>query len=347
MKNRRLVKWLTGACLTAALGAMIVFPALAGTETIKLVFSNSYEVGTILEPEVYTTTRGVEVESVEWGKDPSKWKPGQKVNVTVTLDSEQTFSSSYNAKSLKISGGSFVSAKRESGDLIVKAAYYPVVQLAAPESAGWSKQAENTASWKKVDYATGYQLKLYCEDRFIRTINTTTNKADLTEYMTQEGYYYYEVRATGKDTNDQRYFKDSEYTTSEDKELEDLGDTNGKWKNYTTGKKYVKENGAYATNEWCKIIGKWYYFDESSYMVTGWKQLGPVWYYMDQNGIMQTGWIQDNGVDYYLNKDGSLAIGWVQKTLTDWYYYYPNGTMAVNTVIDGYAVNEKGIWSSK
>ena len=340
----RFGKWLTGACLASALGVMTAFPALAGVEPVQLVFANLYETGEVLEPQIYSKTNGVTVEAVEWGKDPEDWKPGQKVSVTVTLASDETFSSSYNAKTCLVSGGSFMSAKRDSGDLIVKAVYYPVVQLAAPESAGWSKLAENTASWKKVEYATGYQLNLYCNSQYIRTVDVTTNKADLSEYMDQEGDYYYEVRATGKELNDLRYFKYSEYTISEDIELDDLGDTDGNWKNYVTGKKFLKEDGTFASNEWYKILGEWYYFDETSHMVTGWKQIGTIWYYMDQEGVMQTGWLTLDGVNYYMNEDGSMATGWVQKTPGEWYYFYESGAMASNTVIDGYTINEQGIW---
>ncbi|MBQ7796545.1 MAG: N-acetylmuramoyl-L-alanine amidase family protein [Lachnospiraceae bacterium] len=344
MKTGLSGKWLAGALMAAAIGVMTVFPAFASVKTVKLTFANSYETGTILEPQVYSRTSGVVVESVEWGKDLENWKPGQKVSVTVTLSSDDTFASSFNAQSCLISGGSFVSAKRDSGDLIVKAVYYPVVQLAAPESAGWSKLEENTAKWEKVEYATGYQLNLYCEDNYVRTVNVTTNKADLSEYMTDEGYYYYEVRATGKELNDLRYFKYSEYTVSEDIELDDLGDTDGRWKTYTTGKKYLKDDGTYATNEWYKILGKWYYFDENSHVVTGWKLVGPTWYYMDQDGVMQTGMIQVGETWYYLNNDGAMVTGWVQRTPSEWNYFKEDGSMAVNTVVDGYVIDENGVW---
>ena len=340
MKKEHFGRWLAGVGLAAVVGVMSTFPAFAGVEPVRFGFANLYETGAVLEPQVYSKTSGVTVESVEWGKNPEDWKPGQKVSVTVTLASDETFSASYNAKSC------LIRAKRDSGDLIVKAVYYPVVQLAAPESAGLSKLAENTASWKKVAYAAGYQLNLYCNDQFVRTVDTTTNKADLSEYMTKEGDYYYEVRATGKELNDLRYFKYSEYTVSEDVELDDLGDTEGRWKNYTTGKKYLKEDETFVVNEWYKILGEWYYFDETAHMVTGWKQLGPTWYYMDQNGVMQTGWLQVDGVNYYLNGDGSMATGWVQKTPGEWYYFYESGAMAVSTVVDGYTINENGIWTA-
>ena len=46
-------------------------------------------------------------------------------------------------------------------DLKVTVTYYPVVWLESPEEAGWSASNHMKAVWKKVDYATGYQIRLY------------------------------------------------------------------------------------------------------------------------------------------------------------------------------------------
>lgn len=58
--------------------------------------------------------------------------------------------------------------------------------------------------------------------------------------------------------------------------------------------------------------------------VTGWNTIDNKWYYLESNGEMKTGWL-------YYNKK--------------WYYCYPgNGTMAINTIIDGYRVDSNGVW---
>lgn len=346
MKIKSCRKWFAGMIMTAAIGTMAVIPAFASVGTVRLTFTNSYETGEVLEPTITTRTSGVTVESIEWSKEVEDWKPGKRVQALVTLSANDDFSASYSKKNCIISGATFSSASVEGDELVVKANYYPVVELDMPESAEWSKTSPTVAQWDKVDYATGYQVRLYCAGDYLRTIQAATNKIDLAEYMTKEGNYYYEVRATGKDNDDQKYFKYSEYTLSEDMALQNLGDTTGKWRSYTEGKKYQTKDGNYVTNAWHKILGKWYYFDENSYMVTGWRLVGTTWYYMDQNGVMLTGWIEDNGIWYYLNNDGSMATGWVQRSPSEWYYFYPNGTLAVNADIDGYWVNEKGIWTS-
>lgn len=216
--------------------------------------------------------------------------------------------------------------------------------LEAPESAGWSKQIDTQATWKKVKDATGYQLRLYFDEDYIQTVQVSGTKADLSEYMTREGWYYYEVRAIAANKSGVKYMDSSEYTVSDDKIIEDLGDTDGKWKNYVEGKKYQRDNGTYVVNGWYKILGDWYYFDENGYVATGWKQVGSTWYYMDQNGEMQTGWLQDDGKTYYLNTDGSMKIGWMQANPSQWYYFQADGSMAVDTVVDGYQINSSGLW---
>ena len=64
----------------------------------------------------------------------------------------------------------------------------------------------------------------------------------------------------------------------------------------------------------------------------------------DQNGEMQTGWLQDDGKTYYLNTDGSMKIGWMQANPSQWYYFQTDGSMAVDTVVDGYQINSSGLW---
>ena len=216
--------------------------------------------------------------------------------------------------------------------------------IAAPEKASWSSTEMTTATWKKVKGAVEYQINLYCDDEFIRSVKVDSNSADLSEYMTREGEYYFEVRAKVKDPD--RYYKYiySDYSVSKVIELKDLGDTDGKWKHSYNGTKYRKADYTYPTNEWYKILGKWYYFDENSYLKTGWMQWGPAWYYMDADGVMQTGWLELDGTQYYFNADGTMAVGWFQIGPSKWHYFYESGAMARNTVIDGYTINADGVW---
>ncbi|NFS29216.1 sugar-binding protein [Clostridium botulinum] len=118
-------------------------------------------------------------------------------------------------------------------------------------------------------------------------------------------------------------------------------------------------------NDWNKVNNDWLYI-ENGHTVTGWiKTVDNNWYHMDGNGLIQKGWIQDNnkwyhlssygnmdtgwfkeidGNWYYLNQDGSMKTGWFKDISGNWYYLNPNGSMATNTNINGYYINQYGIW---
>ncbi|NFI01462.1 sugar-binding protein [Clostridium botulinum] len=97
-------------------------------------------------------------------------------------------------------------------------------------------------------------------------------------------------------------------------------------------------------NDWNKVNNDWLYI-ENGHTVTGWiKTVDNNWYHMDGNGLMQKGWIQDNNKWYYLNQDGSMKTGWFKDISGNWYYLNPNGSMATNTNINGYYINQYGIW---
>lgn len=57
-------------------------------------------------------------------------------------------------------------------------------------------------------------------------------------------------------------------------------------------------------------------------------------------------WKQDNKGWWYTEGNSSYATGW---KLIDgnWYYFYSNGYMAHNTTIDGYYLNDSGVWTSQ
>ncbi|HHY25737.1 MAG TPA: hypothetical protein GX523_03100, partial [Desulfitobacterium dehalogenans] len=69
--------------------------------------------------------------------------------------------------------------------------------------------------------------------------------------------------------------------------------------------------------------GQWRYINVSGKTVTGWLTVGDDRYYFTANDLMVSGkWLQIDGKWYYFNADGSLAI---------------------NTKIDGYEVDENGV----
>lgn len=55
-------------------------------------------------------------------------------------------------------------------------------------------------------------------------------------------------------------------------------------------------------------------------------------------------WKQDNKGWWYKEGNSSYASGW-NIINGNWYYFYSNGYMAHNTMIDGYYLNDSGVWT--
>ena len=63
---------------------------------------------------------------------------------------------------------------------------------------------------------------------------------------------------------------------------------------------------------------------------------------MDAGSRMQTGWLEQDGAWYYLDSTGEMVTGWYEMSPAFWYYFYEDGTMAADTVIDGYRLGSDG-----
>lgn len=328
-------------------GGITAYAATAISSISVKVVDNYDPEGTMLEPTVTVGGSHVTLSDLTWSRDVEKWKPGSEVTGTLLLsaDDNYMFSSSYETKKISRSGCEVISAKRgdEDGLLILKIGYRPVVQLGPTERAGWSDATKTKAVWKKVEYATAYQLRLYRGDgEYVRTLTLEGTSVDLSDYITKETNYFYEVRATIKSTSNNKYLKTGEYVTSDDNTLENLGEVEGRWRKYSDGKKYVDTQGVAAVSSWRYIVGSWYYFDDKGYALTGWFNDGGKWYYMNSENKMMIGWLNLNDKWYFTDSTGAMVIGWYQVGPTDWYYFYEDGSMASNTVIDGFTLTGTG-----
>ena len=65
------------------------------------------------------------------------------------------------------------------------------------------------------------------------------------------------------------------------------------------------------------------------------------WQYM-KNGKPATGWLQDDKKWYWLDNNGWMFAGGWKQIDGKWYYFYSDGSMAVNTTIDGYTIGPDG-----
>ncbi|EHL17146.1 hypothetical protein HMPREF9628_02242, partial [Peptoanaerobacter stomatis] len=118
-------------------------------------------------------------------------------------------------------------------------------------------------------------------------------------------------------------------------------DDAGKYRCYKDGKALTGKQ---------TLNGMVYFFDESGVLQTGWVKDGNRWRYYD-GAKAHKGWLhlKTDGEEkiYYLNKEGLLESGKWVKIDGKWYYFYPDGTLAVNTQIDGYEVDSKGVRKEK
>lgn len=109
-----------------------------------------------------------------------------------------------------------------------------------------------------------------------------------------------------------------------------IQDANGWWYHYG--------NGTWPSNQWCHLLnnGVW------------------EWFYFNPDGYMATGWVEVDGHKYYLNPvsdgtQGRMMTGWTN--IDDKWYYFKElsdgtrGSLITNSWVDGYWVNENGIWN--
>ena len=114
------------------------------------------------------------------------------------------------------------------------------------------------------------------------------------------------------------------------------------WQKNSQGWWYLNANGTVPKSSWKQIDDKWYYFNKSGYMMTGWQKLDGAWYYLGQDGTMKTGWQHISDKWYYFYDSGKMASStW----LNNKYYLKADGSMAVNEYINGYWLDENGVWS--
>ncbi len=113
-------------------------------------------------------------------------------------------------------------------------------------------------------------------------------------------------------------------------------DDNGQHLYYKDGKVLVG---------WQAIGGARYFFTASGALQTGWVKDGDNWRFYSGNKMF-TGWL-DTGVDnnnktYYFTTDGLMVSDKWLEIDGKWYYFNPDGSLAKNTKIDGYEIDENG-----
>lgn len=120
--------------------------------------------------------------------------------------------------------------------------------------------------------------------------------------------------------------------------------------NATAGVPYVISSDDIAQSivkeGWNKINNTWYVVNDNGSLVRGWYNDNGVWYNLSNEGKMNTGWIQDgNGKWYMLDTNGAMKTGGILNSDGKWYMLdRTNGSMASDTIIDGYRLGSNGAW---
>lgn len=92
------------------------------------------------------------------------------------------------------------------------------------------------------------------------------------------------------------------------------------------GVKWMQEDGTWAANCWLYV--------------------GDKTYHVNENGYIQFGFANINGKTYYLYPEGIIAKSWTHIN-GNWYYFNFDGSMTVNTIVDGIYLGNDGKIVSK
>ena len=264
-------------------------------------------------------------------------EPRMKVTLSPTDVGADYFLASYKESSVKVSGGTFVSARRDGDDLVVtlrvrgvKGEYDP------PRDAFWNEKNLGEARWEKPENTSGYyEVQLYRNGKSVHKIpQTSALKYQFYPYMTKEGNYTFKVRTIPVKEIQVKYGKKSEWLESGELQITDryVSDGKGQLKHDNQVVKGTEEIVG-----WFEEDGGWRYrYPDGSLCRGGWAYIEGQWYYFNMDGLMLTGWQNINGQDYYLYQNGQMAAGWAAIG-GRWYYFLPEteqgrpaGTMVKN-----------------
>lgn len=367
LHNRRRIQWMLLSAMLMAFtgGTMTAFGAEDALRSVSVTVTSSVEADSGQgDVSAESNSSRYRVTSCSFVNSKDSWVAGEAPRVAIKLEAESGyFFNNINSGSATVRGATYVSSNRSDNNHTLNM----TVKLKAikgtlemPEEAGWREGTSlGKAKWSKVENASAYELKLYCNDDPVCHVEkTTTTSYDFFDQMTKRGDYYYRVRAIPRTTSEAQYLKESAWQESTTQEItqrdanaaqthqsnnnqdQSPGSTGTPntaydspqkeqpgWKQDTTGWWYLQADGSYPRNSWEYINHKWYLFDMNGYMLTGWQTRNNKQYYLTSNGDMVSGWFQYDRVWYYLDPDnGMFDRGWLQLG-DEWYYLNSEGHM--------------------
>ena len=178
------------------------------------------------------------------------------MEITVEAAQGKYFPVSLGRSKCRVTGADFVSAKAlDNTTMQVKVDYTPVTVLGDTALAGWSSLDSEKAVWKKVDYAPGYTLTLYGNDKVVKRMTVTGNSVSLKEYMTDpDKIYYYQVKAVPVTAEQKKYLKEGEFITSQEQDIDDSAEEEKeKHKGSQRYKDILEVTGGRLVPEWLDV----------------------------------------------------------------------------------------------
>lgn len=269
----------------------------------------------------YTVTQAEWVDKASKGVSTAE-EPRMKVVLEPEDVSEYYFLASYKESNIKISGGTFVSAKRDGDSLVVTLRVKPVKgEFDTPKDAYWNENTLGQARWKEGENDSGYyELQLLRDNKNVFKVEQTTGKQyNFYPYMTEAGDYSFKVRTIPGTDMQEKYGKKSEWVESGELQITERYVSDGKGKQ---SENPSAERGTDKEVGWFEHDSFWSYRYPDGNLCRGWGNFNSLWYYFDAEGNMLTGWQQIGDLYYYFHQDGQMALGWTKLGNT-WYYLRP------------------------
>lgn len=336
MKNHRrnkAVKVFITCILTGMFLLTGVFGSMAETVLKSVTVSYSFpdrEGGRVQLPE-FEAPRGCTLD-IEWLSPKSSYAPGKTVKAQITLRAEDGYEFDKSAK-ITVHHANITSKSVSSSEIVLQVKVGPLYyKLAAPEHVSWSKENSSVLKWSKVEYATGYRVSIYQDEKVVKTEIIKSRSYDVGKYFNGDSQVTASVTAVADSSGNRKYIRDSKvvFVDGNDIEWEDRETTYGVWQGNRYRVSGDGEKAEYAIG-WVEIFGEWYFFNQSGILQTGWIEDGGKRYYSNKEGVMQIGWVkpETKGPWYYFRSSGEMAVGWVSGQPGSWYYLNPDGTMRI------------------
>lgn len=246
---------------------------------------------------IYASTSSTEfkVEGAAYLEDDDTWEQGMIPTAEVELSAKSGYvfkSGGRDYFTLSGHNAQYNSAEVEAdGSGLTLKITLPKIsgQLPKTGAMGWNG---NEAVWDLVGGASRYEIRLYKDNNLLTTVSTTGESYDFSDYINNEGSYYFMVRAVSAFSSQNSSWSDR----SEVKTLtrEDAWDSaGGTWRQFGTKWRFVYKNNLYPTNTWRFIEDNWYYFDSDGYMVTNAyikSTSSKTYHWLGKDGIWDSQW---------------------------------------------------------